>query len=229
MSAALRMRDLEAETGVSREAIHFYLREGLLPEPERPKRNVALYTDEHVFRIRAIKRLQQERSLSLEAIKEVLAEFDYEALATGDDLGRFEATVQALVDGALPTRDVPLAELAARADLQVSDIEDLHDHSVVRIVDGCLDYRDVGIVMTWAELLGLGMAGKEGYDATYLARFVEAFKPIAATEVDIFLKAFGDLPTEQASELAARGINVANDLVGKLRTQALMRELRERQ
>ena len=44
----LKMRDLERETGVGREAIRFYLREGLLPEPTRPARNVAHYTQEHV-------------------------------------------------------------------------------------------------------------------------------------------------------------------------------------
>ena len=37
MQAPLKMKDLEAQTGVSREAIHFYLREGLLPEPQRLK------------------------------------------------------------------------------------------------------------------------------------------------------------------------------------------------
>ena len=76
MQAPLKMKDLEAETGVSREAIHFYLREGLLPEPNRPKRNVAHYSNEHVVRIRAIKQLQQDRALSLGAIKQILSEFE---------------------------------------------------------------------------------------------------------------------------------------------------------
>ena len=60
MTAPLKMKDLETRTDVSREAIHFYLREGLLPEPERPKRNVAHYNEGHVARIKLIKRLQEE-------------------------------------------------------------------------------------------------------------------------------------------------------------------------
>ena len=40
----LKMKDLERTTGVGREAIRFYIREGLLPEPERPSRNVAWST-----------------------------------------------------------------------------------------------------------------------------------------------------------------------------------------
>ena len=39
----MKMKELERETGVGRETIRFYIREGLLPEPERPKRNVAAY------------------------------------------------------------------------------------------------------------------------------------------------------------------------------------------
>jgi hypothetical protein len=37
----LKMRDLERLTGVHRETIRVYFRAGLLPAPDRPKRNVA--------------------------------------------------------------------------------------------------------------------------------------------------------------------------------------------
>jgi len=32
----MRMRELEVKTGVSRETIRYYIREGIVPEPERP-------------------------------------------------------------------------------------------------------------------------------------------------------------------------------------------------
>ena len=44
----LKMRDLERATGVGREAIRYYIREGLLPEPERTARNVAWYDESFV-------------------------------------------------------------------------------------------------------------------------------------------------------------------------------------
>ena len=75
-SGNLKMKDLEARTGLSRQAIHFYLREGLLPEPHRPKRNVAHYSEEHVARIKLIKRLQEEKFLPLGVIKNMLADAD---------------------------------------------------------------------------------------------------------------------------------------------------------
>jgi len=54
----MRMRELEKASGVGRETIRYYIREGLLPEPSRASRNSAFYSDDHVARLKAIKRLQ---------------------------------------------------------------------------------------------------------------------------------------------------------------------------
>jgi DNA-binding transcriptional MerR regulator len=67
------MRELERATGVGRETIRYYIREGLLPEPERPGRNVAWYDPSFVERITLIKELQQKRFLPLHVIKTILA------------------------------------------------------------------------------------------------------------------------------------------------------------
>ena len=39
----MKMRELEARTGVDREVIRVYFRKGLLPEPHRPARTAADY------------------------------------------------------------------------------------------------------------------------------------------------------------------------------------------
>ena len=72
--ARLKMKDLEARTGVGRETIRFYIREGLLPEPERPARNVAWYDEAFVERIRFIKELQEKRYLPLSVIRRIVAD-----------------------------------------------------------------------------------------------------------------------------------------------------------
>src|SRR5262249_60961492 len=68
----LKMKDLERATGVGRESIRFYIREGLLPEPERPGRNVAWYDESFVERVRLIKELQHKRYLPLQVIKAIV-------------------------------------------------------------------------------------------------------------------------------------------------------------
>ena len=70
--AALRMRDLTAGTQLSRQAIHFYMAEGLLPPALSSGRNKALYGPEHLERLHWIQKLQRDHFLSLTAIKSVL-------------------------------------------------------------------------------------------------------------------------------------------------------------
>ncbi len=68
----MKMRDLIKRTGVSRESIHYYIREGMLPDIEKPSPNQAIYTEEHVERILFIKKLQEKHYLPIPLIKKVL-------------------------------------------------------------------------------------------------------------------------------------------------------------
>ncbi len=226
------MKDLEAQTGVSREAIHFYLREGLLPEPTRPKKNVALYSDEHVVRIRAIKQLQQDQSLSLVAIKDILDDFDYDAFTFDDDLSTFEMAVQTRVNGELPQRDRTLKEISELTGLSAGFLNEACRLGVVTPKETSrgvtLDFRDVGILELWGKLLQRGFGDKPGYDVAYLKRFADAIKVIAEAEVENFLSVFGHLPTDNAADLAAEGIAITNGIMTRMRTQALMRALHDR-
>lgn len=67
----MRIGEFARAAGVSRETIHFYLREGLLPPPEKMNARVAYFGASHLAHIRLIKQLQQVH-LPLAAIKEHL-------------------------------------------------------------------------------------------------------------------------------------------------------------
>jgi DNA-binding transcriptional MerR regulator len=83
----MRMAELAEASGVPRETIHFYLREGLLPRPQKGGRTTAFYGAEHVDRLRTIRRLREEKYLPLAVIRRLLdapgaaAERDLEALS----------------------------------------------------------------------------------------------------------------------------------------------------
>ena len=68
----MKMRELEVRTGLNRETIRVYLRNGLVPEPVRPKHNVADYDESHVTAIIAVRDLQRDSGLTLNQIKNVL-------------------------------------------------------------------------------------------------------------------------------------------------------------
>ena len=78
---AYKMKDLISLSGVSRQTIHYYLREGLLPPPVRASKNMAYYDVSTVDDIRLIKELQEKRYLPLAVIKEIL-----QAKRKGQDL-----------------------------------------------------------------------------------------------------------------------------------------------
>ncbi len=225
------MKDLEARTDVSREAIHFYLREGLLPEPERPKRNVAHYNEDHVARIKLIKRLQEERFLPLSVIKSML---EQAAVAANDvgGLAAFEFALASLLNGDVPEPDQSLAVVAERVGMTEADIQQLAEAGVVRLVDRGgephLDFRDAAIVEHWSRVLEGGFAGVPGYDASYLARYAEALQQLAEAEVELFLNSFGRELTDEKAAIASHGIETTNEIFARMRTQALLRNLAER-
>ncbi|MEN8144408.1 MAG: MerR family transcriptional regulator [Gemmatimonadota bacterium] len=74
----MRMKELEERSGISRTAIHHYLREGLLPEPEKTAANAALYGEAHVERLALIRKLRSGHlgPHSLPTIKRILARID---------------------------------------------------------------------------------------------------------------------------------------------------------
>lgn len=103
---SLKIGALVQESGVSRELIHHYLREGLLPRPSARAR----YGARHLQLLRLIKRLRDERFLPLPVIRELLASHDYDP----------ERVELVLLSGAAPARttlgeQMSLDELCARA------------------------------------------------------------------------------------------------------------------
>lgn len=118
----LKMKDLERATGVGRETIRFYIRSGLLPQPQRLRRNVAYYDRSFVERIRLIKELKERRFLPLSVIKAIVE--------GGSDLA--PAEVQTLMDldrhlfqaAGIDARRPPveLAEIARRTGVSGAEI-----------------------------------------------------------------------------------------------------------
>ena len=111
--APLKMRDLERLTGVHRETIRVYFRAGLLPAPDRPRRNVAHYTDAHVQAILAVRNLHRSRRIGLQQIRRAM---EGDASAIPGDAAAF-VHLESLVATRMDTGDalVPLAQVEAQS------------------------------------------------------------------------------------------------------------------
>jgi DNA-binding transcriptional MerR regulator len=149
----MKMQALEARTGVGRETIRYYIRLGLLPEPERPKPNVAVYGDEHVRRIEVIKRLQQERYLPLAFIKTLLER------RTGGEIEALPGLEALLASGLGLGLDVrtPLTEAPALTGLTTHDLVVMIRDGVVKPdADGGLDPLNFAICRAWGRAKAAG-------------------------------------------------------------------------
>ncbi|MGI9327343.1 MAG: MerR family transcriptional regulator [Pseudomonadales bacterium] len=223
------MQELESRTGVGREAIRFYIREGMLPEPEKPKRNVAIYSEEHVKRIKLIRELQEKRFLPLKHVKAVLEAPDTQSLIAAEGIPGIEHFLPALLDST-PGADKSLAEVAQSSGLSESEIEQIAEAGVVQFSkDRVLDFRDATIIERWGAAKAAGYTQEHGYDPTFLKKYATLMKEIADHEVDVFLGSLGKgRDGREAAQIGANGVNIANELMSLLHNKMVLEALNER-
>ena len=87
---AYKMKELMALSDESKSTILFYIKEGLLPSPQKPKPNVHLYDESCVQILKVIKYLQHNFSYSIAEIQKIFKDnrFDFD--------GSFEMMVRSL-------------------------------------------------------------------------------------------------------------------------------------
>ena len=81
----LKMAQLVEKTGVPKSTILYYIKEGLLPQPQKLKQNVCLYDPEYVERIKFLKFLQQNYGKSIAELKAAVCTHGYD-FSKGSDI-----------------------------------------------------------------------------------------------------------------------------------------------
>ena len=114
-ASARRIAQVVESTGLSRELIHHYLRQGLLPAP--PSR--ARYTETQVRLLQLIRRLREDHGLPLEVIRSFFTLYDFdparlEPLILAESLGH-RLTRYALRNELSPSRTLSAEDLASEA------------------------------------------------------------------------------------------------------------------
>ena len=70
--AEMKISTVVKRTGVPKETIHFYIREGLLRKPRKSGINIADYNENHVKQIRFIKELRENYYFPIPLIKKII-------------------------------------------------------------------------------------------------------------------------------------------------------------
>lgn len=226
----MRMRELEARSGVGRETIRFYIREGLLPEPARAARNSASYGEDHVARLGIIKRLQEERFLPLAVIRSLLDgdAFDAGRWLEPQAFPDLDAVLRARIDHDAPR--IALAAAVAAAGCAPDGVNEAVAAGVIAVdADGTMTARDAAILRVLGDLERIGFSRDRGFTPGMLAMYADFVDWVTTQEMRFFFEAAaGHVEPPQAADMAERGIVAVNDLIALMRTRALLAKLEKR-
>jgi DNA-binding transcriptional MerR regulator len=226
------MKDLERATGVGRETIRYYIREGLLPEPERPGRNVAWYDSAFVERILLVKRLQAERFLPLSVIKGIVGDERRLSDTESRALGALDGHLVPAAERERPHAAETLPRLAKRVGLTVAELREMAAVGAVELVvrggRQCLEGTSVAIAETWGRLRNSGYGDALGFSAQDLAVYVKMVEWLAREELRRFgSRVAAKVDAETARHMAQDGIERMNEVIALLRESILLRAIAE--
>lgn len=221
-TARLRMKDVCARTGLARSAVHHYIREGLLPRPEKTGRNSAYYTEEFVNRALLVKTLQAKTHLPLAAIREMLNGIP-NGVAGSIDPERLTGVTRTIADALrlASEREIPRGELLRDTPIAERDLDGLARAGLIeplrrggRILYSPLDVR---IALAFARIREAGATAERGFvgspevfrafrtHLTELARVEakEAVRLLKSLASNVDLAGFTQRTAEAADELIA--------------------------
>lgn len=224
----MKMRELEERTGVNRETIRVYLRNGLVPEPGRPKPNVADYDESHITAIMAVRDLQRDSGLTLNQIKDVLNGESGNRRVDAAAFSNLETLVATRVG--LDDRQVLITSLAKAFPKAQADAETFSRMGLVEILHtrkgAALSVTDSRLVTIWGEMRAAGYTEENGLPPSIVEFYKEPAEMIAREESSRFLEAVGDKwSAEDAAILFQTGIRLMIDFFALLRIKALMRNI----
>ncbi|HHD81888.1 MAG TPA: MerR family transcriptional regulator [Campylobacterales bacterium] len=172
---ALKMKQLMEETGESKSTILFYVKEGLLPEPEKPKPNVHLYDESCINILKFIKYLQHELSYSIAQIQKV---FEANNFNFTDDFGMIFKSLQ-LMNGSSDGKWYEEDDFLELSELEEEKLNHYKERGLLFKQEQGFSKKELDMVNLYkrAETLGLS---KELFDG-----YVQSAENLAKLEYDL--------------------------------------------
>jgi DNA-binding transcriptional MerR regulator len=220
----LKISELAAAADVPVATVRHYLREGLLPEPEKTSRNMAYYSPELVERIRLIKQLQEERFLPLRVIRELLESGD-------GDPERLRALIDLedrILESALAgeRKRVSAREVKRRYDVPKEVLDRLAELEVLSPDGRGYSPSDARIVEAISRFRAGGYDERIGFTVYDTLRYKRALEGLVKEEVEVLMERLaGEMDPDRAVELIEAGAQPLQDLIAALHTKLLVAEL----
>ena len=224
----MKMKELENRSGVSRETIRFYIKKGLLPEPEKPKPNVAVYSEDHIQRLALIKALQEERFLPLDVIKSLIDNQGTEGLPDTGSLTGLEFALASRFG--IKSKYQELQPLIDELKLSMDEVRGFQDLGVIDIhekADGSyISNQDSHILNLWSRAKSVGFNESFDYDFRIINYYQEAASNLAQIMTDLFFaRTENKSASDEAFKMAEIGVQLGNEIFPILFNKAIVREV----
>jgi len=210
----MKIGELVQKTGVAKETIHFYIREGLLRKPRKQGKNTAVYNENHVEHIRIIKDLRDNYFLPLPLIKKIFRRLKKQT-PLDRDIDRLHNKYFRPLDRML-TADIEGRDAFIHATgLKEKWLEKMETWGVItpesRNGRTIYSHDNVIIAKLILDMGRFGLGVRDGYDPEMLRYLSEMFKEIFDRGAAEFLNAHsGKIPKAEMAEKAV----IASEIMG---------------
>ena len=199
----MKISELVKRTGVTKETIHYYMREGVLRKPRKVGKNAADYNEGYIEQIRIIKALRENYFLPLPVIKKLVKR---QRKKTSMEQTSFQFLSEHFkpLDQLFSTKVIGRKNFLKETGLDSNWLSDLEKWRVITFkeVDGEMVYaRDDVIIGKLVVAMGnVGMLRVKGFDPELLKGFTDFFRDMAIKNINIFWNAeWGNISTETLS------------------------------
>jgi DNA-binding transcriptional MerR regulator len=200
----MKIKELIDQTGVSRQTIHYYLREGLLQKPKKTKLNQAEYGQDHVERLLLVKELQERFFLPLSVIKGVIS--------TMHDLNRSESFLRVKAENFkpreqfLPERIVGEEAFLTETGMTAERLGDFEGYGIISptITRGrkIFGQDDISIGRAIGTMRRIGLSHERGFPRNGLKQLKKYFEKVVSQFGEIFVERGSNLmPLERLEEM----------------------------
>lgn len=189
----MKISELVKKTGVPKETIHFYIREGLLRKPRKSGVNAAEYNQKHVEQLLLIKDLRNNYYLPIPEIKKVVKNFKKQS-PTAQAVSQVNSRYFRPMDRLLETDVVGKEAFRKETGLGPKWLDKMEQWGIItsKQVEGHSVYSqdDLIIGRLVVDIDKLGFGPKDGYNPKDLKPIADFIRDYVASGQNKYLKAY---------------------------------------
>jgi DNA-binding transcriptional MerR regulator len=208
----MKISELVKITGVSKETIHYYIREGVLRKPRKTGKNTADYNETHVDQIRTIKALRENYFLPIPVIKKLIKKHrnrNHSEKSSFQFLCEYFRPLDQLLSSEVNGKQLFL-EATGLSEKWLKKMEEWHViTSEKRDDESFYSQDDVIIGKLIADMDHIGIGPRDGFDPGELKDFTAVLRTFVAKNMEHYMAAgWNKMSPEELREKGSQSTEV---------------------